>query len=335
MAAHRFGGIGGALAVVVLALGACAGEGGDDLTAEEQMEAALDEAADEMVEDPGATGTTVAAARETRPEPVDLDLPRETSYAHATWTVTEVAFQEAGVDEYGYETPPRAIVGFTVANVGEGGTDLTVSPWLLSLLDGDGTRLPAPFDALEEEVVVVGGDAGFEATFELDEGTAAEDLEGYTVQIGEEGYVPAPIPLSGLVPAPGYPVTLTMPAEVGGVMNGGPAAIRNLSGVVTLDFAGHRAEEGTRFLAVQGDMQGGDGAHFYPSWNDIRVSVDGIQADEAPDSPTLPNSFSNGGTATGTWVFVIPEDGKDGLVHFGSQSAPDVPGGPFTLPALP
>jgi hypothetical protein len=335
MAAHRFVGIGGALAVAVLALGACAGEGGDDLTAEEQMEAALDEAAGGMAEETGSTETTVAEARETRPEPVDVDVPRETSYAHATWTVTEVAFQEASVDEFGYETGPLAIVGFTVANTGEGGTDLTVTPWLLSLLDGDGGRVPAPMDALEEEIVVVGGDADFEATFELDEGTTAEDLEQYTVQIGEEGYVPAPIPLSGTVPVPGYPVTLTLPAEIGGVMNGGPAAIRNLSGVITLDFAGHRAEEGTRFLAVQGDMQGGDGGHFYPSWNDVRVSVDGIQADEALDSPTLPNSFSNGGTASATWVFVIPADGKDGMVHFGSQSAPDVPGGPFTFPALP
>jgi hypothetical protein len=118
-------------------------------------------------------------------------------------------------------------------------------------------------------------------------------------------------------------------------MNGGPAVIRNMHGTVTLDFAGHRAEEGTRFLTVQGDMQGGDGGHFYPSYKDIRVSVDGIQAEEALDSPTMPASFSNGGTATATRVFVIPADGKDGMVHFGSQSAPDVPGGPFTFPALP
>jgi hypothetical protein len=71
----------------VVALGACAGEGGDDLTAEEQLEAALDDAADDVAEDIGSTETTKAEARETRPEPVDVDLPRETSYAQATWTV--------------------------------------------------------------------------------------------------------------------------------------------------------------------------------------------------------------------------------------------------------
>jgi hypothetical protein len=34
-------------------------------------------------------------------------------------------------------------------------------------------------------------------------------------------------------------------------------------------------------------------------------------------------------------VFVIPADGKAGVLHFGSDSADDAKGGAFTLPELP
>lgn len=335
MAAHRFGGIGtAALAVATLALGACGGGSDDDRVADD-LEAALDEAADEMADVDTTEDTTQAEPREVEPVAVDLDLPRETTYALATWTVTDVAFQGAGVDEFGSETDPQAVIGFTVANTGEGGDDLTVSPGLLSLLDAEGSRVPAPVDALEEEIVVAGGRSEFEAVFLLDSEATDDDLADYTFQVGEEGYVPAAVPLSGTVPDPGYPITLTMPAAVEGEMIGGHATISSLTGTVALDYAGQRAEEGTRFLTVTGNMQGADGGRFLPGNDDVRVSVDGIEADAAYPTADLPDDISNGGTAAGTWVFVIPADGKDGMVHFGSNSAPEVPGGPFAFPTMP
>jgi hypothetical protein len=335
MAAHRFGGIGtAALAVATLALGACGGDSDDDRVADD-LEAALDEAADEMADVDTTEDTAEAEPREVEPVAVDLDLPRETTYAQATWTVTDVAFQGAGVDEFGSETDPQAVIGFTVANTGEGGDDLTVSPWLLSLLDAEGSRVPAPPDALEEEIVVAGGRSEFEAVFLLDSEATEDDLADYTFQVGEEGNVPAPLPLSGTVPDPGYPITLTMPASVEGDMIGGHATISGITGTVALDYAGQRAEEGTRFLTVSANMQGADGGQFFPVNRDVRVSVDGIEADAAYPTVDLPGDMSNGGTAAGTWVFVIPADGKDGMVHFGSSSAPEVPGGPFAFPTMP
>jgi hypothetical protein len=336
MAAHRFGGIGTvALAVATLALGACGGGSDDDRVADD-LEAALDEAADEMADADTTEDTTEPEPREVEPVAVDLDLPRETTYAHATWTVTDVAFQGAGVDELGSETDPQAVVGFTVANTGEGGDDLTVSPPLLSLLDAEGRRVPAPPDALEEEIVVAGGRSDFEAVFLLDPEATEDDLADHTFQVGEEGYVPAAVPLSGAVPDPGYPITVPMPTTaVEGDMIGGHATISSLTGTVTLDYAGQRAEEGTRFLTVSGNMQGADGGRFLPVHDDLRVSVDGIEADAAYPDVDLPDDISNGGTAAGTWVFVIPADGKDGMVDFGSNSAPEVPGGPFAFPSMP
>jgi hypothetical protein len=333
MAAHRFGGIGvAALAAAALALGACGGGGGDERSVEDDLEAALEDAAAATEEE---TTTTEPEPREVEPVAVDVDVPRETTYAAATWTVTDVAFQAAGVDEYGSETEPLAIVGFTVANDGEGATDLTVDQSRLSLLDVDGNRLAAPFETMEQDVVVVGGESDFEVAFVLDEDATDDDLPDYTFQVGDEGYEPAPIPLSGDVPVSGYPVTVTMPAAVDGEMNGGPATIRNMTGTVSLDYAGQRTEEGTRFFTVHGEMQGHDGGSFHPAQSDVAVSVDGIQADTAYPSIDMPDSFANGTTAAATWVFVIPANGKEGMVHFGWMSEPSVPGGPFTFPTLP
>jgi hypothetical protein len=331
MAAHRFGGIGaGTLAALALALGACASEGGADRGAAEDLEAALDEAADEMAEGT----TTTEGPREAERVPVDVELPREATYAHATFAVTEVAYQGAGVDEYGVETDPLAFVGVEVANTGEGAHDMDVTAALFSLLDGDGARIAADYGAVEEATVVVGGRSEFEVAFVLDPQVTEDDLPDFTFQVGEEGRVPAPIPLSGTVPAPAYPVSLTMPAPVGGEMIGGLGTISILAGEVTLDYAGQRAEEGTRFLTVRGDVQSDDGGHRCPGPDDVRISVDGIQVDAAVPRVDLPECFI-GGAVSGTWVFVIPATGKAGGLHFGIYSEPGTPSGSFTFPALP
>jgi hypothetical protein len=109
-----------------------------------------------------------------------------------------------------------------VANTGEGGHDLTVDDTYLSLVDGDGARIPADYESIEMATVVFGGEGDFEATIPLDEDATEDDLADYTFQVGQDGYEPAPIPLSGTVPEPAYPLNLTMPASARARVIGGP-----------------------------------------------------------------------------------------------------------------
>ena len=337
MTSYRYGGIGLTAAIaMVVALGACGGGGDDEQqTADQQVEDLLDDLGDDFEE---STDTTVEEEAEAPPEPVvvDLDLPRSTDYAMATWTVTEVSYQGPGVDEFGLDAPPQAIVQFSVANTGEGGHDLTVDDTYLSLLDGDGARIPADYESIEMATVVFGGEGDFEATIPLDEDATEDDLADYAFQVGQDGFEPAPIPLSGTVPEPAYPLNLTMPASAAGEVIGGPATISNIHGTVTLDYAGVRAEEGTRFIVVSGDVLFGTGQGHFMSSDDVRLSIDGIELERASPVPELNGDYlPEGSTATGTWVLITPADGKDGALHFGKNSPPGTPSAPFTVPELP
>jgi len=335
MTSYRYGGIGSAAAIaMVVALGACGGGGDKQPTAEEQLEDAFDQLSEDLDE---PVETTVEEEAEAPPEPVvvDLDLPRSADYAMATWTVTQVSYQGPGVDDLGLDVDPRAIVEFTVANTGEGGVDMDVDYQLVSLLDGDGARVPADYESLEASTVVFGGEAEFEATILLDADATEDDLADYTFEVGEQGFVPAEIPLSGAVPEPAYPINLTMPASVSGTVIGGPGTIGNIHGTVTLDYAGERAREDTRFIIVSGDvLLGENGGHV--NHNDVRLSLDGIQLERAQPAPHyVGDRFAAGATASATWVFVAPVEGKQGALHFGGQSPPENPSGPFTVPDLP
>src|SRR5262245_373212 len=287
MTSYRYGGIGLAAAMaMVVALAACGGGGGDkQQTADEELEDILDDLGDDF-DQPADTTVEEEPEAEAPPEPVvvDLDLPRSAVYAQATWTVDEVAYQGPGVNELGEEITPQAIVDFSVANTGEGGKDQAVTFERLSLLDGDGGVIAGDYDTIEDDTVVFGGTGDFEATFPLDEAAEEDDLADYTLQVGEDGKEPAPIPLSGSVPESGYPITLTgMPAAVPGEVIGGPATATNFRGTVSLDYAGQRADEGTRFITLTTDIVGGTGRqHLLGEW-DLRLSVEGIET-ESPDA---------------------------------------------------
>jgi hypothetical protein len=337
MTSYRYGGIGIAAAIaLVAALGACGGGGDEQQTADEQLEDILDDLGDDFDQPTDSTVEEEAEAK-APPEPVvvDLDLPRSAVYAQATWTVTKVSYQGGGVDEFGDELAPQAIVEFTVADTGEGGRDLTIDSSYLSLLDGDGGRIPADYESTETATVVFGGESDLEATIPLDEEVTEDDLEDFTLVVGQDGKEPAPIPFSGTVPESGYPITLTgMPAAVPGEVIGGPATATNIRGSVSLDYAGQRADEGTRFLTLTTDIVAGPGhSHFLGEW-DLRLSVEGIEM-ESPDGEVTGENVPEGATGTGIWVFVIPDTGKNAAVHFGGDSPPDNPPGPFTLPELP
>jgi hypothetical protein len=338
MTSYRYGGIGIAAAIaMVVALGACGGGGDKQQTAEEQLDDAFDQLSEDLDEPVETTVEEEEAEAPPEPVEVDLDLPREAVYAQATWSVMKVSYQGPGVDELGEELAPQAIVEFSVANTGEGGTDQDVSYELLSLLDGDGGVIAGDYDTLEEDIVVFGGQGAFEATFPLDEGATEEDLADYTFQVGEDGKVPAPIPFSGTLAEAAYPITLTgMPTSVPGEVIGGPSTATNIRGTISLDYAGQRADEGTRFVTLSIDIVGGTGSQHLIGQGDVRLSVEGIEMERANPPGEWPHTnIPEGAMGSGTWVFVTPDTGKNAAVHFGGHSSPDNPPGPFTLPDLP
>jgi hypothetical protein len=335
MAAHRRRRAAAIAVAGALALTACGG-GGDDETAAEQFEDALGEL--------GETNESIEeeASEPKEPEltPVELDLPRETTYLGATWTVDEVTYSSAGVDEFGVETAPAAVVTFTVANTGEGVHDLPLTAERLSLLDGDDFAIPAdPSSGGAGEVLVVGGRSSFEAIFPLDTGISAEDLADYTFRVGVEGDVPALVPLSGEVPPVDYPMPLEIPVTVDGDLIGGSATLRAIKATILLDYGEERADEDTRILSVTGEVhvnESGAGGTAYINPDDLGISVDGITVEQLDaETPPPTADLPAGATASATWVFVIPAGGKAGVLHFGSDSPDDAKGGEFTLPELP
>jgi hypothetical protein len=345
MAVHRRRRVAAITAAGALALAACGG-GGDDETAAEQFEDVLGELdeTDQSIDDETFGEDAQAEAKEPELTPVELDLPRETTYAHATWTVDEVTHQSAGVDEFGVETPPAAVVGITVANTGEDAADLPMLADRLWLLDGDGFAIAAEMGTGGEgDTLAAGGQSSFEVVFPLETGIEATDLEGYSFQVGVEGVVPATVPLSGELPEPAYPLTLTMPDSVDGFIlsnadhaNGGSATLRAIKATVVLDHLDRRAEEGTRILRIDTEIHINEGTESYINQDDLNVSIDGILAERIDsETPAATADLTAGTTTSGTWVFVIPADGKDGVLDFGSYTDAATKGGTFTLPELP
>ncbi len=69
---------------------------------------------------------------------------------------------------------------------------------------------------------------------------------------------------------------------------------------------------------------------------DLRLSVEGIEMEGAyPSAEVTSENIPEGATGTGTWVFITPDTGKNAALHFGGDSPPNNPPGPFTLPELP
>jgi hypothetical protein len=210
------------------------------------------------------------------------------------------------------------------------------------LLDGDDFAISAEPNDEGDDVLAVGGRSSFEAVFPLDDGVEADDLADYTFRVGTDGYVPALVPLSGEAPSPDYPLAVTVPESVDGYILAynhgarGAARLRPTSASAVLDFADRRAEEGTRLLVIEAEIDILEGDHGYLMQSDLGLSVDGIMADlihhELPPATT---DLPPGSTASSTWVFVIPAEGSAAVLHFGNESDLDAKGGEFTLPDLP
>ncbi len=103
-----------------------------------------------------------------------------------------------------------------------------------------------------------------------------------------------------------------------------------------LDYGEERADEGTRFLVINGEVLINDGTQAYVHSDDLGLSIDGVVADRVDaETPPATTDLPAGSVAAGKWVFVIPADGKAGVLRFGSETEPGAKGGEFTLPALP
>lgn len=324
-------------ATATLALGACSSKSDE----RDVAEAIFDQAT--------RATTTTAATTPAKETEVDLNLPREATYAGATWKVTKVSFRSAGLDGEGRRQRPAAIVAFQVVNAGDAPKDLDVGPELVSLLDADGAQVPADGPGLDESglegtTVVAGGRAELAATFTVGEDVAADDLGDYAFQVGDERSEPAIVPLGGEMEASPYPLKLTMPASVDGfvlaehtpINRGGAATLRSITATVTLDHDGEQAEKDTRFVTVAGTIDVKEGTHAFIGQSDLQLAIDGIAVTQV-DQVTPPGTtdLPAGSTAKATWTFTVPDTGKSGTLKFGDLTEPGAKGAAFSLPELP
>jgi hypothetical protein len=317
-----------------LALGACGGGGGgDDRLLPRDLDSVMEE----------VTTTTLPPPEVSD---VDLELPRETTFAGATWSVDQVQYRTAGMDpETRAILGPAAIVTFTVTNTGDMPHDLEVASELVSLLDGEGHRVETAMDGLEPATVAANGESDFEATFGLEDETTAEDLADYSFQVGDEQVEPGIVPLSGEAPDLPYPITVKLPAKVEGYLltvgvpgSGlrGRATLRPLDATVRLDYEGEQARKGTRFLVLRGAVDIHEGRQSNLGRDDLRTSVDGIVMNVADSvMPPAGTTLAAGATGEATWVYTVPSDGRAGALVFGSKSDPSTKGTAFSLPAMP
>lgn len=272
-------------------------------------------------------------------------MDRETTYAGATWRVTKVSFRGAGVDDSGQDQPPAAVVAFQVVNTGTKPKDQNIGTDLVSLLDADGARVPASYDGLDSTTVVAGGQADLEATFPLSEDVTADDLGDYGFQVGDEQSEPAVVPFSGEAPETPYPLKLTTPASVDGLVlaggihkpgNAGAATLRSINATVSLDHDGVQAKKGTRFVTVDGAVDVKEGTHAYLGPDDLQLAIDGIAMTQVDhDTPPATADLPAGSTAKVTWTFTMPAGGKSGTLKFGDKTDPAAKGGAFSLPQMP
>ena len=133
------------------------------------------------------------------------------------------------------------------------------------------------------------------------------------------------------MPPVDYPLPLDIPVTVDGELIGGSGTLRAIEAEVLLDYGEERADEDTRILALTGEVhitESGAGGTAYINEDDLGVSVDGIRVEQLDaETPPPTADLPGGSTASATWVFVIPADGKAGILHFGSDSADDAKGG--------
>ena len=157
--------------------------------------------------------------------------------------------------------------------------------------------------------------------------------------MGVEGKVPALVPLAGEMPPVDYPLPLDIPVTVDGELIGGSGTLRAIEAEVLLDHGEERADENTRILALTGEVhitESGAGGTAYINEDDLGVSVDGIRVEQLDaETPPPTADLPGGSAASATWVFVIPADGKAGILHFGSDSADDAKGGVHPPPSCP
>jgi hypothetical protein len=343
MTTDRRSGLGRLVALALvggLAVAACGG-GGHDKKASDDLQKAVDDAVNGL--DTSTTAGSGEAGTPARLGELKLDLPRETTYAGATWTLNRVLYRAAGPDESGTHQPPGVEVDFSVANTDPKAQEMTIDGTMLSLLDKAGFRTAAD-PATASSTVAAGGKADLKVTFDVESSVTQDDVHDDTFAIGDTDSEPALIPFTGTMPAAGYPLTVKMPPAVDGMVldtmtNGGVvgrATLHDIAATISLDHNGARAAKGTRFLMLAGKVDVHEGIHGYVNQNDLRLSVGGVVqpvVDSVLPDPSV--SLPAGSTADVTWTFTIPTDGTAGSLAFGSHSPPGTKPGAFTLPHLP
>jgi hypothetical protein len=232
--------------------------------------------------------------------PIEAPLPRSIHYASLQWIVQEAMIDNTRISLFGASDERTddyrvARISMMVKNPLSGYADLDSDLVKLKIgeqiYERDETsmlELPGGNDQAESRLI-----------FRL---PVDATWEGAQLMFSEPNKVPAMLPLDGEMPAPAYPMELSL----GGDATVDDVTYTMMSGMIDLDLHDMRAEQGQRFLKlqvrVQNNSRGGGGMALTEDY--FRLMVDG-----APRAPVdAPIELVKPGSAyDAVVVFSVPE----------------------------
>ena len=190
----------------------------------------------------------VAASTPTGGSPIALEtgLPRAVTYSGLVHTVTGAVLESEPASEYAGFVPPGSWVArlaVRVENTTRQYTYLAPGAYRLRLADGEA------YPALHGEITdpEAGASQTLDLLFAVPAGTA---WEGAMLEIGDAGYVPAMLPLTGAAPVSAYPRSLALPVPAEFMSDQERVQGEVLSVALDVDWQIERAETGGQYLVL-------------------------------------------------------------------------------------
>jgi hypothetical protein len=294
---------------------------------------------------PAATAAVDYSASADPSRPADIlseGLPRSTRFANVEFSLTGARIARQTPASYAAGGAPEpsdrqyAFLDLTASNRSVA-VDIRLPDEVFQLVTDGATGLEVAAGGVDSVAAGMATDSYL--AFEVPD---ALDLAAAVLQIGRRPDTPALLPLSGTVPASGYPIEVDIRASVvgPGELWGDPVTFDLVGLVVSKDLTverccpdtGPRADEDEVFVTFSLQATGPDNRYGDAIGRDtVRLLVDGVPR-AAWD---LPRKSSKGETIDFTASFVVPADVLTLELELGDSSA-GTPGRiPIALPALP
>ena len=265
------------------------------------------------VTEPPATPTVVAFQRT-----LSATLPRQVTYAGILYSLTK---GEIDNQDQSYDPPVNrkdqafARLFFKLQNNSRdvfymdpslfklhlaNGNDYALDPGVV--LDSDFSAPPPQSASTTSLIFPVPGDA---------------DWTGAILIIGAPGSEPAPLPLSGEMPAPAFPAQLQLSGNLEAPAQGLDYQVQNAT--LDLDDGAQRVDQGKRYLKLE--MQVTDSGLKYGanlSQDNFRLIVDGAASDPV-DAPIEVINYQS--TLKGEVVFEIPAEATSATLQVGDVTS--------------